>query len=356
MPPGRCGDPVSAVRRLLIANHRWWYPTLVNGQDVANHEFARRLARSGVEVRVHGMVAPLVDGTTRQRSYFTDGVKVSLVQSDFIRCLSATIEDFRPDVVMTSSPEGACGGEDIHRMMSLFDHYGIPVVLYVHTLHPVLSLFRTLKDQLAAVVTNSNYMAEKITETWNRRAEVIYPVPSSRTFRVSEQSGPFITFFNPLPHKGLHIVQELVSGRFKHRSFLFVEGFMEPESYGVALVRSGNVVHARRSPDVAAVYLMTNMLLIPSQWEEPFGRVALEAMYNRIPVIASNTGGLKDSVGSGGLLIDDFTSVDAWADAIERMDDPVFREEIVNAGSRHIEMFSVEQQIAQFKEVFDRLV
>jgi glycosyltransferase involved in cell wall biosynthesis len=157
-------------------------------------------------------------------------------------------------------------------------------------------------------------------------------------------SGPFTTFFNPLPHKGLNVAHSLVMRRFPERPFLFVEGFIDPEAHGIALSRSGNLVHARRSPNVATIYMMTQTLIGPSQWEEPFGRVALEAMYNRVPVIASRTGGLVESVGDGGLLLDDFNNVDCWAQALESLDDPRRREELVEAGSRHVAKFSSEAE------------
>ncbi len=342
--------------KLLIANHRWWYPTLVNGADVANHEFARRLVASGVEVRVHGMVAPDVEGTTRRRNYTADGVKVQLVQSDFIKNLSAVIEDFKPDIVLTSTQGQNSGAEDIARMMNVMDHYSLPVMLYIHDLEPVMTLFTPLKNRLARIITNSHYMSNQIYKRWNLNAHVIYPVPSSQTFKsgssLDYKEGPFITFFNPLPHKGLDIVNSLVNTDFKDRFFLFVEGFMEPESHGIALVRTGNVVHAKRSPDVASVYLMTKTLIIPSQWEEPFGRVALEAMYNRIPIIASNTGGLPESVGKGGILIDDFTNPEAWKDALLKMDNEAFRRQIVEDGQTHMRRFSMQKQTALFGKMF----
>lgn len=342
--------------KLLIANHRWWFPTLVSGGDIANHEFARRLYRNGVEVRVFGMVAPNVDGTTRQRGYVTDGVRVNLVQSDFIRRLSTIIEEFKPHVVMTSCPETSCSNDDIHRMMNLFEHYSLPVVIYIHELEPVMSLFQGVCKKLAAIVTNSAFMAQKIKKRWKRDASVIYPVPSSRTFQVSESPGDFITFFNPLPHKGLDIVEQLVKKELKSRSFLFVEGFMDAGSHGIALVRSGNVVHAKRSPDVATIYTMTRTVIIPSQWEEPFGRVALEAMYNKIPVIASNTGGLSESVGQGGLLVDDFSNVQAWTEAIVHLDDDAYRQSMIGRGTKHMERFSLEQQHREFMEVFEKVM
>ncbi|MBN2525295.1 MAG: glycosyltransferase family 4 protein [Deltaproteobacteria bacterium] len=338
--------------KLLIANHRWWFPTMVSGADIANHEFARRLRRNGVNVRVFGMVAPNVEGTTRQRGYVADGVRVNLVQSDFIRRLSATIESFRPDIVMTSSPETSCSVDDVHRMMHLFDHYSLPVVIYIHELEPVMKLFEDIHHKIAQIMTNSEFMVGRIREQWQREAKVIYPVPSSKTFKVTEAHGDFITFFNPSSRKGLDIVEQLVKEELPDHSFLFVEGFMDARSHGVALVRSGNVVHARRSPDVATIYNLTRTLIIPSQWEEPFGRVALEAMYNQIPVVASNTGGLPESVGDGGLLIDDFANVHSWARAIHQMEDEAYRNQMIEAGNLHMENFSLEKQYNDFMSVF----
>ncbi len=37
-------------------------------------------------------------------------------------------------------------------------------------------------------------------------------------------------------------------------------------------------------------------LIVPSSWEEPFGRVVIEALYNWVPVIVSNKGGLPEIV------------------------------------------------------------
>lgn len=341
--------------RVLIAHHRWWFPTSVSGADIANHEFARRLRARGFEVRVQGIVAPDADSRTRQRDYKADGIPICLVASDFIRLLGQTVEEFRPDVIITSCPEPSCGADDITRMVELFGRFDLPVVLYVHDIGGTLPLFDAVKDRLAAVVTNSNFMASRIKELWSMECEVVYPVPDWTNVDAGGSTGPFITFFNPLPHKGLNVAHTLVMRRFPQRPFLFVEGFIDPEAHGIALSRSGNLVHARRSPNVATIYMMTKTLIVPSQWEEPFGRVALEAMFNKVPVIASRTGGLVESVGDGGVLIDDTSNVDAWAEALESLDNPARREEVIAAGSEHVKRFDPDREMDKFVGILRRV-
>jgi glycosyltransferase involved in cell wall biosynthesis len=342
--------------KVLIAQHRWWYPTAVNGADLANHEFARKLMERGVEVRVHGIAASGQNGRTESREYQSKGVPVCLVSSDFLNRLRAEIKRFQPDVVFTSCPEPNCGRDDITRMIDVLRQARLPVVLYVHELADTLPLFEAVKDQLAAVVTNSHFMAAKIESLWSIKSEVVYPVPDLGPYGASRSSGPFITYFNPSDRKGLVVAEPLVSGRFKDRPFLFVEGFMDPEEHGIALSRSGNLVRARRSPDVATIYVMTRTVIIPSQWEEPFGRVAVEAMYSGIPVIASQTGGLVESVGEGGILIESFSEVDPWAEAIERLDDSVERRRVIRAGREYVKRFSLDREVDKLMEILEGVV
>jgi glycosyltransferase involved in cell wall biosynthesis len=50
-------------------------------------------------------------------------------------------------------------------------------------------------------------------------------------------------------------------------------------------------------PTPADYFALTRILLVPSVWNEPFGRVAAEAMINSIPAIVSDSGSLPDVVG-----------------------------------------------------------
>ena len=78
--------------KVLIAHHRWWYPTFVSGADLANHEFACKLIEHGVEVCVHGIAPPGEVSRSPSRRYDAAGVPICLVKSDFIRTLKTHIE------------------------------------------------------------------------------------------------------------------------------------------------------------------------------------------------------------------------------------------------------------------------
>ncbi len=344
----------SSPFKVLIAHHRWWYPTAVSGADIANYEFAKKMIKQGVQVRVHGIIPPGISKRTEHLRYNTEGVQVCLVKSEFIKQLRAGIREFEPDIVLTSCPEPNCGTDDITRMVETIARFEIPVVLYAHDINNTLPLFADVKDQLARVVTNSHFMADHISKNWSVECDVVYPVPEWGPIDAIGSTGAFITFFNPTPDKGLGIAHPLVTTYFKDRPFLFVEGFIDPRAHEISLSRSGNLVHARSSPDVATIYMMTRLVIIPSQWQEPFGRIALEAMYNRIPVIASRTGGLIESVGPGGILIDNYSDVDVWVSAILRLDDYQERRRMVEAGKRYVKKFSLDQEVDRLLGILKR--
>ncbi len=336
---------------MLIAQHRWWYPTAMSGADLANHEFAVRLSNRGGRIFVHGILPPEESKRVQTRKYQTGSIDVSLVKSDFIKSLRTRIEEVKPDVVLTTCPEPNCGTGDITRMVETVSNFDIPVILYVHDLKATIPLFDEVRKQLAAVITNSYFTAKRVKEIWNIECEVVYPIPDAFSMKAQENTGRFITFFNPAPHKGLGVAHALAMNRFPDRPFLFVEGFIDPEQHGIFLSRSGNLVHARRSPDVAAIYSMSRLVIVPSQWEEPFGRVALEAMMSDVPVISSKIGGLLESVGEGGVLIDDYSNLDKWVEAVTLLDNEKERRRLISAGRHHAKKFSGEKEADKFLDI-----
>ncbi|MGH1549374.1 glycosyltransferase [Leifsonia poae] len=71
--------------------------------------------------------------------------------------------------------------------------------------------------------------------------------------------------------------------------------------------------------DPSEFYATVDCALVPTQWPEPFGRTAAEALAVGTPLIASRTGGLPEVTeryGGSFQLVGEFHSAEAWADAM----------------------------------------
>jgi glycosyltransferase involved in cell wall biosynthesis len=66
---------------------------------------------------------------------------------------------------------------------------------------------------------------------------------------------------------------------------------------GLDFSKYPQIMAAPATDTPAAFFALTRILLVPSVWEEPFGRVAAEAMINRVPPLVSNRGSLPDVLG-----------------------------------------------------------
>ena len=109
-----------------------------------------------------------------------------------------------------------------------------------------------------------------------------------------------------------------------------------------------NVKCLPKQQDMRKVYGQTRILLVPSVWEEAFGRVASEAHVSGIPVIASEIGGLPESVGEGGIMIRDFRNAHEWIKAIGLLDtDSEVYQRCSQRGREHVEQFRAERIVKQ---------
>lgn len=66
--------------------------------------------------------------------------------------------------------------------------------------------------------------------------------------------------------------------------------------------------------ELPGVFASRDLFVYPGRWDEPFGRVFLEALATGTPIVASDVGGVADIVGDGGTTTDG--SVGGFADSI----------------------------------------
>ena len=118
------------------------------------------------------------------------------------------------------------------------------------------------------------------------------------------ESRAFVTFVNPSPHKGLWLfarLADMLGSRRPDIPVLVVQSGHSGGSLnaipGLDFSKYPQIMAAPPVPAPADYFALTRILVVPSVWEEPFGRVAAEAMINAIPALVSNRGSLPHVVG-----------------------------------------------------------
>lgn len=98
------------------------------------------------------------------------------------------------------------------------------------------------------------------------------------------------------------------------------------------------------------IYKNLQIVCVPSLFQEPFGLTAVEAGYFRIPVIASNIGGLPEVIEDQvtGLVVEP-GNIPAWEAAISRLvSDPMLRQKMGNAAhERVLANFTVQKSVTR---------
>jgi glycosyltransferase involved in cell wall biosynthesis len=110
--------------------------------------------------------------------------------------------------------------------------------------------------------------------------------------------------------------------------------------------RHRNIQFLPQQPDMRMVYYGTRIVIMPSVYES-WGMVASEAMAGGIPVICSDTPGLRENCGDAAIYCEQ--RVQPYREAIENLSDRDYYNEIVMRGSRRTHLNDLFK-ILQFME------
>jgi len=134
---------------------------------------------------------------------------------------------------------------------------------------------------------------------------------------------------------------------------------------GLNLARYEQILVSPPLARPADIFSLTRILLVPSVFAEPFGRVSAEALINGVPPIVSDRGGLPETVGDGGIVLklpDWMTAttrrlpneaeVEPWFDAVTRLwdDDAAYAAASRAARAAGVRMYGEDQ----LRVVYDR--
>lgn len=109
-----------------------------------------------------------------------------------------------------------------------------------------------------------------------------------------------------------------------------------------------------------AYYQAADLAVVPSEFEEPFGMVAIEAMAAGTPVLATRRGGLPEIIADGatGFLLDDAKNHSAFAQRLdELLSAPVRLEAVRRAAREYVERHHDWRTVgAQLEAVYRELL
>jgi hypothetical protein len=152
--------------------------------------------------------------------------------------------------------------------------------------------------------TCSQYLTDAYRDKVGLISTPIEPPIDWSTVVAPTESRAFVTFVHPARHKGLLLfarLADMLGSRRPDIPILVVQSGQSAGALngipGIDFGRYPQIMAAPPVPAPADYFALTRVLLVPSVWPEPFGRVAAEAMINGIPPIVGNRGALPQVVG-----------------------------------------------------------
>jgi len=168
--------------------------------------------------------------------------------------------------------------------------------------------------QRATVVANSEYMACRAEELLGVKAQVSYPPINAELLRANLNQNrmelSWVVFVGDSVYKGVDLVQEMAL-RLPYLQFRIFTRLVHVER------KNANILWSPWQSESWKVYQGARLVIVPSQCEEAYGRVAREAYLLGVPVLVSDIGGLPETVDRHKeCLVRDFQNVGTWCNAI----------------------------------------
>jgi surfactin synthase thioesterase subunit/glycosyltransferase involved in cell wall biosynthesis len=287
------------LRILLTANASYAPPR--GGATRSNLAWLNGLAGAGHECRVVGSAAG--EGAALETHA---NVEIFAVAEPAARVerLGRDIDEWHPDWVLVSS-------EDVSHALLREASRRAPgrVVYLAHT--PQFFPFGAeswnrdaaaaeLVAQAAGIVAIGHHMAGYIARELpcvdaGRIAVIHPPVYSPGPWRdLANFDRGSVLMINPCAVKGISIFLE-AAARMPDLEFAALPGWATSREDSAALKRAPNVRIVPNAVQIDEILAEAGVLMMPSLWYEGFGLIVMEAMLRGIPVVASDSGGLKEA-------------------------------------------------------------
>jgi hypothetical protein len=216
--------------------------------------------------------------------------------AQYLARLDETLDEFAPDQLI------ACNGHPmIFEAMARARARGITTAFAVRGYGYYEPRYF---DDVDHAFTCSQFLTDLYREKVGLVSTPLEPPLAWSAVLAPAETRAFVTFVNPSMHKGLLLfarLADMLGSRRPDIPVLVVQSGHSGGSLnaipGVDFSKYPQIMAAPPVPTPADYFALTRILVVPSVWEEPFGRVAAEAMINAIPPLVSNRGSLPSVVG-----------------------------------------------------------
>ena len=299
--------------RVLFASVYPHLPEVIGGLQTTTDDLCTALVAMGAEVAVLcGLREHAAPGlSVRPQCDELLGYPVFRVANP-IQDLALLAASWNPSVIVVQS-----GTTLLPMVVSAMDT-GRPVAVYLHNVETHQLGGTLVPDPAIVYLSNSAFTAQRWHALCGIDSVVVPPLVLPERYLVNAQ-GNRVLFVNPTPIKGVEIMFALAAA-CPDIPFLVSESWgLDPQWRAYCLQRAAhlpNIEWSAPSRDMRTAYARSRTLLMPSLWEESFGRTVVEAQINGIPVVASNRGALPDTVGAGGILVEAHAPIREWEAAL----------------------------------------
>jgi len=207
--------------------------------------------------------------------------------------------------------------------------YHNPIILYYHNDPTKMKGSISIKERedilknVSGLVFVSKFLKEKFLKGIDTKSSKLYVIPNSLDMNKNaslEKKSKRILFVGRLVNeKGVHIyinAIKKIAKKYPDWEFLLIgnsgkrKKFFQKNNFETAMIKQfqdigSNTKHLGFISNEEVLTIMENsqILVVPSIWDEPFGLTAIEGLANRMLVIANNVGGLKDIISNKGILL-----------------------------------------------------
>lgn len=298
------------MRQIIFVQATPYLPNGIAGANVSLHALCTRLCARGIEPIV--ICAP----DRPDAAPMTNTVPLSidypvLRHADPVEALREAAGRLPRAAIVARAPDPA------ERIAAIAEIFPRPLHFYFES-----AFYRQAFPTPAVVpnlryAANSPFLARMAAAFFASPVPMIPPVIEPESYRCAPR-GDHILFVNPIAMKGVHIVAAIAE-RLPHRRFLVVRSWnAHPQHPHIGIDRP-NVEMTDSVHDMRVLYERTRLLLVPSVWEESSARVIGEAQISGLPTVASDRGGLVESVGPGGACLALGDPLEKWCAAIESL-------------------------------------